>query len=301
MKRSASAVQATEKPATKNPFQLRPPSEADRETEPLVHVYGHGVICATDKRGHTTPRGRSPLEIVIDATNGFIPLWEQDTMLRWRFQDRSMAAFRDQEAAKSGIRTLLGEALLAWGDAAPIKFAEREHRWDFEIVVRNADACNPKGCVLASAFFPDAGRHELTIYPKMFSQPRKEQVDTLIHEIGHVFGLRHFFAKVSETKWPAEVFGTHKPFSIMNYGKDSELTDDDRNDLRRLYIAAWSGDLTHVNGTPIRLVKPFSAMGNPVGSLSPIFGSIQRPMLDTPLPAGRDNAARVSGLLRLSR
>ena len=72
--------------------------------------------------------------------------------------------------------------------------------------------------MLASAFFPDAGRHPLTIYPRMFTQSRKEQVDTLIHEIGHTFGLRHFFAQVSESAWPSVVFGTHQAFSIMNYG-----------------------------------------------------------------------------------
>ena len=41
----------------------------------------------------------------------------------------------------------------------------------------------------------------------MFAQNRKEQVDTFIHEIGHVFGLRHFFANISETAWPSEIFG----------------------------------------------------------------------------------------------
>jgi hypothetical protein len=63
---------------------------------------------------------------------------------------------------------------------------------------------------------------------------------------------------VSETAWPSEVFGTHKPFSIMNYGSQSELTDYDKADLNRLYQAAWSGELTNINGTPIRFVKPFS-------------------------------------------
>jgi hypothetical protein len=99
------------------------------------------------------------------------------------------------------------------------------------------------------------------IYPKMFSQSRKEQVDTLIHEVGHIFGLRHFFANISETAWPSQVFGTHKPFSIMNYGHQSELTDDDKGDLKRLYQSAWSGELREINGTQIRLMKPFSATG----------------------------------------
>ena len=53
----------------------------------------------------------------------------------------------------------------------------------------------------------------------MFTQSPEEQVETLIHEIGHVFGLRHFFAQLSETAWASEVFGTHDPLSIMNYGR----------------------------------------------------------------------------------
>jgi len=124
---------------------------------------------------------------------------------------------------------------LAWGDAAPIKFVKNEDAWDFKIVMREADECNISGCVLASAFFPDAGRHELVLYPKMFTQDREEQVETLIHEIGHMFGLRHFFAQVRETAWPAEVFGKHRKFSIMNYGEASELTTHDKSDLKKLY------------------------------------------------------------------
>jgi hypothetical protein len=73
--------------------------------------------------------------------------------------------------------------------------------------MRTGDNCTPSGCVLASAFFPDSGRHQLVLYPKMFSQSKKEQIETLIHEIGHIFGLRHFFANVSETVWPSEIFG----------------------------------------------------------------------------------------------
>jgi hypothetical protein len=219
------------------------------------------VICDTDTRGYAAPGNRSPFEIVVDASEGFIPLWARDTTLRWRFQERSLSFFEDAQAAKAAIKKLLGESLLAWGDAAPIKFAQRDDAWDFEIVIREADRCSPRGCVLASAFFPDSGRHELVIYPKMFTQSKKEQMDTLIHEIGHVFGLRHFFANLSETAWASEIFGTHRPFTIMNYGSQSELTAEDRSDLKRLYQTVWSGELSHINGTPIRLVKSFSTMG----------------------------------------
>jgi matrixin len=242
-------------------------AEPSTKADPDVHVFGNGFRCDTETRGHATSRGRSPLEIVVDASEGFIPLWLKDTTLRWRFRESTMKYFKSPSAAKTQIRNLLGEALLAWGDAAPIKFSERTDASDFEIVMKRNDDCDANGCVLASAFFPDSGRHQLTLYPKMFKQARQEQVETLIHEIGHVFGLRHFFANVSETAWPSQIFGTHKPFSIMNYGSQSVLTADDRSDLKRLYQLVWLGELTQINGTPIKLVKAFHTIGAPPESL----------------------------------
>lgn len=246
------------KPQQSKAFQFRRAEKAD----PEVHQIARGkIVCDTDARGHETPRSLSPTRIVVEASEGFVPLWAKNSTLRWRFREQSMKFFANPASAKAEIRKLLGEAVLAWGDAAPVKFSEKNDAYDFEIVVRKADDCDINGCVLASAFFPDAGRHKLTIYPQMFSQSRKEQVETLIHEIGHVFGLRHFFANVSETAWPAEIFGTHSKFSIMNYGNLSMLTSDDRNDLKRLYKSAWTGELAQINGTPIRFVKPFHTSG----------------------------------------
>ncbi len=240
-----------------NPFTLR----KDKRKDPKVHIIGKGIICDTEARGNLRPRGQSPTKIVVDASEGFVPLWVPNTTLRWRFRETSMHDFENPSAAKKEIRELLGEALLEWSDAAPVKFSERDDAWDFEIVVMKSPDCDASGCVLASAFFPDAGRHKLTIYPTMFTQSRTEQVETLIHEIGHTFGLRHFFANISETQWASEVFGTHKKFTIMNYGENSHLTPDDKSDLKRLYELAWSGTLTNVNGTPIKFVKPFHTIG----------------------------------------
>lgn len=68
---------------------------------------------------------------------------------------------------------------------------------------------------------------------EMFDQVRQEQIETLVHEIGHVFGLRHFFANISEDQWPSQIFGMHCAFSIMNYGHQSVLTPKDKSDLNR--------------------------------------------------------------------
>jgi Matrixin len=263
MQRTNNKERSTPQSRQANPFQFRKAEVTTRRAEPEVHVYGKNhFVCDTDPRGHATPKGRSPLEIVVNASEGFIPLWAKGMMLRWRFRERSLRSFTNPEAAKIEIRRVLGEAIMAWSDAVPVKFTENDDAWDFEIVVRAADDCDMNGCVLASAFFPDGGRHEFVVYPKMFSQSGKEQVDTFIHEIGHVFGLRHFFANL-ETGFPSEVFGTHRPFTIMNYGSESELTPEDKSDLKRLYQVAWNGELTQINGTPIRFVKPYHTIGSP--------------------------------------
>lgn len=233
------------------------PKEAARAHQEYLHVYGRKVKCLTDTRGFATPGNDARVRIVVDASEGYIPLWAKKSTLRWRFQEQSLKVFADPSAAKAAIRSLLGEALLAWGEAVPVKFAERKDAWDFEVSVRNADDCDINGCTLASAFFPDSGRHELVIYPKLLQQPLKEQIETLAHEFGHVFGLRHFFAKLSESAWPSEVFGRHKPFSIMNYGAKSVLTKADKADLKRLYQRVWAQQITAINGTEVRLVRPF--------------------------------------------
>ena len=234
-------------------------------TDEKFHLVSTGIRCATEGRGHTTPGGRPPAKIVVDATEGFVPLWYPGSILHWRFQERSFTTVEDQEASEAAVIELMSEALLRWGPAAPVKFTQDDDLWDFEVILRNAPDCDLQGCVLASAFFPDSGRHDLTIYPTMFEQDSEEQIETLIHEFGHVFGLRHFFAPVSETDWASEIFGTHNKFSIMNYGEDSVLTDADLADLTELYRSAWSGELTEINGTPIRFVQPFSSLGQTNG------------------------------------
>lgn len=250
------------KKAGAQPFKRRPQAALDALRKGTAHVHGRSVRCCTDARGKASPLGRSPAELVVDSSDGFVPLWQKAQTLKWRFQEQSMSQFENVTAAKEGIRALMSEALLKWGNAAPIRFHESQpgQRWDFEVVVREQADCDINGCVLASAFFPDSGQHELLIYPTMFDQPHAEQIETLVHEFGHVFGLRHFFANISETEWASEVFGKQSKFTIMNYGPNSQLTAADKADLRKLYRKAWAGELDEVNGTPIKLFRPYSAM-----------------------------------------
>lgn len=242
--------------ADTEPFELAEKGGRDPES---VHKY-RGKVCRTDTRGFATPRNLDMRELRVDSHLGFVPLWGPDVTLRWRFNEASLAAFRNPDAARKAIRQLFIEAIDGWDDAAPVAFSEQRDNVDFEIVMRaNAD-CDSNGCTLAQAFFPDQGKHEVLLFPTFFQQTRQEQVETMQHEFGHVFGLRHFFAAVSETAWPSELFGKDRKFTIMNYGDDSRLTIRDRKDLRALYEGVWSGKLKKINGTEVRLMRPFSEL-----------------------------------------
>lgn len=262
--KEAAAVREAAKTEVPVQVKFRTTGAAAAAREDVVHVYGKDkkVLCDTDSRGFETPENRSALELAVHASEGFIPLWAKGVILRWRFQEASIRLFAKPEDAKIYLRELLGKGLIEWQNSVPIRFTEAQDAWDFEIVVRAKSNCEGDLCTLARAFFPDQGRHELVLFPTLFEQSELEQVETMAHELGHVFGLRHFFAKIRETEW-AEVFGKHDHFSIMNYGHHSVMTDNDRADLAHLYTQAWSGELTAINGTPIRLVQPFSAMRPP--------------------------------------
>jgi hypothetical protein len=248
-------MKPTKKTNTKNEdFELNDNSFLPKEE--YLHKYNNNIICVTDSKGYPQPNNKDLFEIRLDSSNGFIPLWEKGVTLNWRFSKSFRSYFSKPEAATAGVRKLLGEAIVAWQDACPIKFHEDNDAWDFEIAMHQKN-CNDNGCVLASAFFPDPGQNIFYIYPTMFEQDHQEQIETIEHEIGHIFGLRHFFANISEREWSSELFGTDSAFSIMNYGDKSSLTADDIKDLKILYELVWSGKLTEINGTEIKLFKSY--------------------------------------------
>jgi hypothetical protein len=214
-------------------------------------VHRCGIRCATDP-----PRKLDiQPEVVVDLVDDKVPLWVRGTTLHWTFNEASFERYGEAQGTRRKVAGLMREAIAAWGEAAPVRFERDDEAWDFDIYMRRRRDCDD-GCVLASAFFPASRRERLVLYPTLFEYDHAEQVSTMVHEIGHIFGLRHYFAQknADERQFPSLVFGKHSPLTIMNYGDESRLTETDLRDLKRLYQAAWSADAEAVIGRSVRLV-----------------------------------------------
>lgn len=205
--------------------------------------------------------------LLLGSGEAVVPLWglagESKQLLTWEFDEDSVEAyflnlnnsrelFSNGEGLKKHVRDLILESMHLWGDSSPYVLQEFDGITDFRVFIEDSDDCNSEGCVLASAFFPSDRRKSLDLYPVLFKQTREEQVETIIHELGHIKGLRHSFAQ-EEIGWPNALFGHDSPISIMNYGVNSKLTDIDKEDLKKLYQEVWDGMLERIGNMPVQL------------------------------------------------
>ena len=175
-----------------------------------------GPRCITESRV-AVPMGIQP-EIVVDLDRGKIPLWARNTTLNWRIDEASFERYGDSESMKRKVSLLFRDAGDAWGAAAPVTFQESCKAWDFDISIRKRKDCGDDGCTLASAFFPAPERRRVLLYPSMFEYDRSEQLSTMVHELGLVFGLCHFFADTDaeETKLPLQASVIWRVASAMS-------------------------------------------------------------------------------------
>ncbi|KAK6430749.1 hypothetical protein LTR95_013093 [Oleoguttula sp. CCFEE 5521] len=128
----------------------------------------------------------------------------------------------------------------------------------FKWVARLADAefvlgyGGDQGNTVARAFFPNANDlNNLFVYKRAFDSDTKPVMwRFFLHELGHVLGLRHEFARI---EGGAVQWGPDDPLSVMNYRPEAPMiTAQDISSTKAFYNYTGAS----INGVPVQLFVP---------------------------------------------
>ncbi|KAJ6257490.1 hypothetical protein Dda_7275 [Drechslerella dactyloides] len=217
-----------------NPFsQPTPVAASPQGSTPSAPAYR----CATQ------PRDTSA---ILVGCNNSISRYAAGATLQYYFD---LDTFETQKEGRRALRHFK-KAISAWRPV-PVRFKRVYKRGEafFSVVASNYDRR-----VYAEAFFPNdpVESRVLTVYPLAF-QNHKAMYNVFCHELGHMLGLRHEFAGVSEQQDPSVRLGNANPRSIMNKFAnlfDMTVQEEDIRDVVYFYTC------NNVGGIPIDEVMP---------------------------------------------
>ena len=175
----------------------------------------------------------SDLERIMVGNFTLIPRWDTRTttpcVLEYYLQTNT---FEDSANAEL-TRTLLQQAASLWNSVkCGVTFAAASdpQKAHFDVIY---DKRGNDGAT-AMAFFPNAV-DKVYIYPPAFNDPatKKQLVNSITHELGHVLGLRHEHAL---EEGGAFLIGEMNQNSIMGYNRSTRsLQQSDREGLKTFY------------------------------------------------------------------
>lgn len=195
-------------------------------------------------------------QLFLGVVKGSIVLWETGATINWVAR---MDGFPNRQMAMDAA-TATYKAAARWNESLG-------GRVRFQYVTTFDDACfqvaygGDRGGVLASAFFPDQYENSLNsvlAYKGMFSRGQKPlMVSTMLHELGHVLGLRHEHSHAGIPGWiPPEdqangaesiVWGVRNPRSVMAYYQGQEIQESDTKAICEAYDELVDGKV--ISGT----------------------------------------------------
>ena len=161
----------------------------------------------------TTQEHDGVAAIYLGIEKGLLHLWENGSVINWTCRKDGWPS----EGA--AIETLLAmyRATRAWNYVM-------EERVGFKYVSRLTDAAievryerGMRRKLLATSFFPNDYAKDLNfikVYRGSFTYPLP-LYNTMLHELGHVLGLRHEFAHKSEKQAESIMFGIRNSRSVM--------------------------------------------------------------------------------------
>ncbi len=189
-------------------------------------------------------------EIYLGMDRGALHLWESGCVINW-------TARRDGWPNKNTAE----QAIRATWNACETWNKVMEGRVTFKYVSNLSDAAFElrfdkwgRDGLLASAFFPNEYRRDLNflrVYRSSFDSRYTHLYrlyNTMLHELGHILGLRHEFAHEKE-KWAESIlFGVKNEKSVMAYYPSQEIQETDVVFIRKAYDELKHGETVHAQG-----------------------------------------------------
>ncbi|KAJ4862324.1 metallo-peptidase family m12B reprolysin-like domain-containing protein [Trichoderma breve] len=179
---------------------------------------------------------------------GQISRWRRGSELSYVICEESFPTQNSAMLAKAAMRT----ATSMWkGIGVRFRQVERHDEATFAVVYEDSS----EG-VYAVSFFPRASGGKLILFESSLSNT-DYLANILVHEVGHILGLRHEFADEREPE-PSILIGRENTNSVMNYFKQLskyQVTEEDLQELAEFY-AYDEGELSISDIDP--KVRPFT-------------------------------------------
>lgn len=202
--------------------------------------------------------------LFLGVMKGSIVLWESGSSINWIAR---MDGYPSRKHAMEAA-TATYKATQRWNDVL-------KGRLKFRYVTKFDDACfelcygGDRGGVMASAFFPDQyenSLNKLKVFAGLYKKPQRPyMMNTMLHELGHVLGLRHEHSHSGVPGWlPAEdqangaesvMWGVRNPRSVMAYYAGQNIQPSDIDAITEAYDDLTDGKVLTGTGRFGKITK----------------------------------------------
>ncbi|KAK5995107.1 hypothetical protein PT974_03501 [Cladobotryum mycophilum] len=203
--------------------------------ENVVDIGPYEIRCQTQ-----TSSVKGDQSSLVVGWKGECPRWIPGSVITWAIgQDWQDDA--DDEANRLHSVEQFKNAAERWNSAnIHVTFKQVDSPDDATFVVVRGGR-HPRSA--AEAFFPNSNKdNAVVIYDVCFIPLYRDKMwQILLHELGHVLGLRHEFALIDEEGDDATQFGVKNAYSVMSYPRPvnqkklPELRDTDIEHTRKYY------------------------------------------------------------------